>query len=149
MSPDTTMSSKTTREDMYTVPKLESDGRNWIIFKNRLEWALAAQGVVAHLDAQKAPKPVEPLEAAKLAAYKTELAAWEKTEFTCHQQLARALPDSTLWKILHASIVADMWKTIVMEFESKTVLVQADLHAHFQSLKCPEKGDLQAHLDKL
>ena len=143
------MSSETTREDMYTVPKLESDGRNWIIFKNCLEWALAAQGVVAHLDAQKAPKPVKPLEAAKLAAYKTELATWEKTEFTCRQQLARALPDSTLWKILHASTVADMWKTTVTEFKSKTVLVQADLRARFQSLKCPEKGDLRAHLDKL
>ena len=74
MSPDATMNSETTHEDMYTVPKLESDGHNWIIFKNRLEWALAARGVVAHLDAQlKAPKPVEPSEAAKLAAYKTEL----------------------------------------------------------------------------
>ena len=42
-----------------------------------------------------------------------------------------------------------MWKTIVTEFKSKTVLVQADLRARFQSLKCPEKGDLRAHLDKL
>ena len=36
-----------------------------------------------------------------------------------------------------------------MEFKSKTVLIQANLRACFQSLKCPEKGDLQAHLDKL
>ena len=42
-----------------------------------------------------------------------------------------------------------MWKTIVTEFELKTVLVQADLRVCFQSLKCAEKGDLRAHLDKL
>ena len=144
-----TMNSDNTREDMYTVPKLEPDGHNWIIFKNRIEWALAARGVVSHLDAKKAPKPAPPADPKQMDAYEAELAAWEKTEFTCRQQLARALPDSTLWKILHTTSVADMWTTIVTEFESKTVLVQADLRARFQSLKCAKKGDLRAHLDKL
>ncbi|KIM69871.1 hypothetical protein SCLCIDRAFT_102012 [Scleroderma citrinum Foug A] len=127
---------------MYTILKLKPDSRNWIIFKNRIKWALAAHGVVSHLDATKALKPAPPADPKQMDAYEAELAAWEKTEFTCHQQLTRALPDFTLWKILHATSVADMWTTIVTEFESKTVLVQADLHAHFQSLECAKKGDL-------
>ena len=70
-----TMNSDNTREDMYTVPKLEPDGRNWIIFKNRIEWALAARGVVSHLDATKAPKPAPPADPKQMDAYEAELAA--------------------------------------------------------------------------
>ena len=70
-----TMNSDNTREDMYTVPKLEPDGRNWIIFKNRIEWALAACGVVLHLDATKAPKPAPPADPKQMDAYEAELAA--------------------------------------------------------------------------
>ena len=42
-----------------------------------------------------------------------------------------------------------MWSTIKAEYESKTALVQSDLRAQFQTLRCPERGDLRAHLDKL
>ncbi|KAF8546407.1 hypothetical protein OG21DRAFT_1427096, partial [Imleria badia] len=49
----------TTKEDLYSVPKLEADGRNWVIFKNRLEWALAARDVVDHLTGAAA-KPTPP-----------------------------------------------------------------------------------------
>ena len=69
-------------------------------------------------------------------------AKWQKPEFVCRQQLARALPDSLLWKILHDDTVAKMWKTITTEYELKTSLVQADLRAKFQNLSCPENGDL-------
>jgi hypothetical protein len=38
---------------------------------------------------------------------------------------------------------------LVMEFEQKTALVQADLHAKFHSYRCPEKGDIKIHLNRL
>jgi hypothetical protein len=128
------MSSDTTcNTDLYTVPKLEPDGHNWIMFKNQLEWALAACGVTDHLHTQKAPKPTVSDSATpdEKADYETKLATWEKTEFTCCQQLTHALPDSVLWKILHEETMANMWSTIKMEFELKTVLVQAELCACF------------------
>ena len=76
MSPVTaTMYSDNTCEDMYTVPKLEPNGHNWIIFKNRIKWALAARGVVSHLDATKAPKPAPPADPKQMDAYEAELAA--------------------------------------------------------------------------
>ncbi|KAI6108772.1 hypothetical protein EDD16DRAFT_1439687, partial [Pisolithus croceorrhizus] len=91
-----------------------------------LEWALAACGVAHHLNAKAAPMPVLKVNATpdEVSAHETKLAAWLKTEYTCCQRLARALPDSTLWKILHDKSVMDMWSTITMEFKSKTVLVQ-------------------------
>ncbi|KAI9568926.1 hypothetical protein HD554DRAFT_2038637 [Boletus coccyginus] len=120
MSPDA-MEPTTTKEDLYTVLKLEADGRNWVIFKNHLEWALTTHGVVDHLNGT-ATKPQSPGDGAKpdeIAAYEKSLAEWQKPE---------------------------MWKTITIEYKLKTSLVQADLCAKFQNLSCPEKGDLRAHL---
>lgn len=145
------MGSTTTKEDLYTMFKLEADGRNWVIFKNRFEWALAMRGVVDHLTGAAA-KPMPPRNNAKpdeIADYEKALAELQKPEFICRQQLACALPNSLLWKILHNETVAKMWKTITTEYELKTSLVQADLRAKFQNLSCSDKGDLRAHLDKL
>ncbi|KAF8835111.1 hypothetical protein BDN67DRAFT_875553, partial [Paxillus ammoniavirescens] len=113
----------------YSVPKLEADGWNWVIFKNRLEWELATHGITNHLSG-KALKPIPPGNSAtqdQLDNYTASVAEWQKPEFTCCQQLARALSDSTLWKILHSETVANMWTTITKEYKSKTALVQADL----------------------
>ena len=64
----------TTKEDLYTVPKLEADSHNWVIFKNHLEWALAAHGIVDHLTGV-AVKPMSPGNTAK----PDEITAYEKS----------------------------------------------------------------------
>ncbi|KAF8833965.1 hypothetical protein BDN67DRAFT_915943, partial [Paxillus ammoniavirescens] len=124
------------------------------IFKNHLEWALATRGVVNHLSG-KAPKPTPPGDSAmqdQLDNYAASVAEWQKPEFTCSTIMGMLLivfQHSTLWKILHSETVADMWTTITKEYKLKMALVQAGLCVKFQNLLCPEKGDLQAHLDKL
>jgi len=42
-----------------------------------------------------------------------------------------------------------MWEMLSTEYEQKTSLVQADLRAKFHSYRCPEKGDIRVHLNRL
>src|SRR5438445_6157576 len=133
------------------APRLEPDGRNWLVFKRRFIWALADREVEHHLDAALAPKPLLP-ENEDIKPSQTqlkELTIWRKHENTCRQMLARAIPDSMMWKIINEETVAGMWSIISREFESKTVLMQADLRQRLHSLKCEENGDVRAHLDSL
>ena len=63
--------------------------------------------------------------------------------------LARAIPDSIMWKIINEEMVAGMWLIISREFESKTALMQADLRQRLHSLKCEENGNVRTHLEHL
>jgi hypothetical protein len=137
-----------TKDELPSVPKLEADGTNWVTFKTRLDWALADKEVNGHLNGS-APKPESKPGDVKPPDFDDKLAEWEKHERKARNLLAQRIPDSTLRKILHKKTVAEMWKTISTDFESKTSLVQSDLRAQFQSIRCPERGDLRAHLDKM
>ena len=131
--------SVTVKDELPNVPRLEPDGSNWVIFKTRLTWTLADCQVLDHLSSSKAPKPTAP----------DQLIEWEKAENKARNLLAQRLADSTLRKVFKKDTVAKMWTTISDEFEKKTSLVQSDLRAKFQSLRCPKRGDLRTHLDKM
>jgi len=44
------------KEEFFKVPKLLSDGSNWVTYKDRLQWALNAHSILNHLD-QVVPEP--------------------------------------------------------------------------------------------
>src|SRR5437660_4586973 len=133
------------------APRLEPDGRNWLVFKKRFIWSLADHEVDHHLNAALVPKPCLPEnEDIKPSQIQLkEIAIWRRHENTCRQMLARAIPDSIMWKIINEDTVAEMWKIISQEFESKTALMQADLRQRLHSLKCDENGNVRTHLEHL
>ena len=45
--------------DFLRVPKLALDGKNWVIYKNRLKLSVQARGFEGHLDGTTT-KPTEP-----------------------------------------------------------------------------------------
>jgi hypothetical protein len=129
---------ETQKDDFATVPVLEPDGSNWVVWKTRVEFAMAAKGTFGHLD-NTVPRPTEA----------EPLKKWQEKEFLARWQLTRAIKDVTLQKIVTKSAVHEMWTAIKTEFETKSALVQADLRAKFSSIRCPEKGDVRAHLDDI
>ena len=139
------MSTTVVKDDLLNVPMLEPDGRNWVMFKTRLEWALAAKNVSGHLLGSKV-KPKSTPEAPVESAVSEQ---WEKDEFVARHMLGQRLRDSTLRKIIRKSTVAEMWTTITKEFETKSDVVQANLRSKFMNLRCADKGNLRTHLDKM
>src|SRR5579871_3349592 len=128
----------TERDDFATVPILEPDGSNWVIWKNHLHFAMAAKGTYEHLTGT-ATRPTPP----------DSTEAWDKAEATARWQLARAVKDVTFHIIMGKTLVSEMWTEIKKEFESKSSLVQADLRRKFHEMRCTEKGDVRTHLDNL
>ena len=48
------------KEDLLPkIPALKADRSNWLTFKNCIEWAIEAKGLIEYLDGTK-PKPINP-----------------------------------------------------------------------------------------
>lgn len=75
-------------DEFLKVPKLEASGKNWPLWKKRLELSLAARGLSGYLDG-KATQPVDPAvgksagwkpttadEKKEVAQYEMDLATW-------------------------------------------------------------------------
>jgi len=61
------------------------------------------------------------------AYLRSEKKWWHDEKVAC-TQLAQVVSDSLLIRIQHATSVADMWRTIVSEFDRKGRMVQVNLH---------------------
>ena len=114
------MSSITELQSFSSVPKLEVNGSNWIIFAIRLKWALQDKKVYTHLDGTSA----KPENAA-------DISAWEEDESKARHLLAQKLHDSTLTKLLHLDTVAKMWSALTTEFTVKSSHVVAAMRTAF------------------
>jgi hypothetical protein len=157
------MSTAKISDIITAIPSLAENGSNWSIFKMRFRLALTPYGLYHHVvPDNNIPKPVDPLSSIAAGTtltadqkkakeqYDEDLAKWDRNGDTARYILSRVIPDSMLRKVYSDTRPVDlMWNMLTVEFEQKTSLVQADLHAKFHSYKCPEKGDIRIHLNRL
>jgi hypothetical protein len=135
------MTSVADLQSLSSVPKLEINGSNWVIFQTRLKWALEDKQVFGHLDGT-AIKPADTED--------DEIKEkWQKNKTKARQLLAQKLYDSTLTKLLHETTVAEMWSIITQEYSVKSGHVVAAMTTSFNTLKCADNANVRAHLDKL
>src|SRR5262245_54584045 len=137
------MSNENGKDDFTSVPILEPDGSNWVVWKNRLHYAMAAKGTYEHLTGSSTRPPASASAEAIATWDKVEaIATWDKVEALAHWQLSRAVKDVTFHLIMSKEKVSEMWTEIKKEFESKSSLVQADLRRKFHEMRCTERGDV-------
>ena len=80
------------------IPKLEIDGSNWVIFKDRFLFAAATAALKGHINGTEKPPvaPVpdtrEPLTPEKLGKYEVLHTKWEVEENILKQALASVIP---------------------------------------------------------
>ena len=140
------------------IPKLEVDGSNWVIFKDRFLFAAAAASLKGHIDGTGKPPvnpvltPCEPLtEDQKLVIneYNTLLMKWEMEENIVKQALASVIPDSLFIEVRRKETATLMWDAVRDQREKKSRMVTIDMRRKLQSEKCNEQGDVRTHLIKL
>jgi gag-polypeptide of LTR copia-type/Zinc knuckle len=136
------MTSVSELQSLSSVPKLETNGSNWIIFQTQLKWALEDKQVFGHLDGTA----IKPADTEKDEEKKE---TWLINETKARQLLAQKLYDSTLTKLLHYKTVVEMWAVITQEYSIKSGHVVAAMTTLFNSLKCVDNANVRAHLDKL
>src|SRR5271169_7038736 len=142
------------------IPKLEPDGSNWVIFKDRFLYTAAAASLKNHIDRTgKPPAPhvvvsdsfgeVTEVEAKEVKDYETALLKWETDEAIIRQAIATIIPDSLFLEVRRAETVLTMWEAVRNQRKKKSRMVTVDLRQKLQAEKCPEHGDVRAHLTKL
>src|SRR5271168_1895617 len=140
------------------IPKLEIDGLNWVIFKDRFLFAAAAGSLKGHIDGSGKP-PVNPLptpcvpltedQKAEMSEYSALLTKWEMEENIMKQALASVIPDSLFIEVRKMETALSMWDAVRNQREKKSRMVTIDMRRKLQSEKCTEQGDVRAHLVKL
>jgi hypothetical protein len=102
-------------DDFLRVPKLSSDGRNWVIYKDRLTLSVVACGLDGHLDGsitrpddpptRKGAATLTKDEVSANEIYEKELRDWNQKQAIVFQQIASTIPDSLYLKIRGKSTV--------------------------------------------
>ncbi len=164
------------KEEFFKVPKLQADGSNWVTYKDRLQWALDARGVLNHIDTvvtelevliAKELSPTDdsaaddPSEGAKVQADTvsiTELVArsselrhdkWCSNEATVKQCIASSVPDSVFNRVKMKNTAKDIWDAVAQIFEGRSLMVAINLRQKMQNVSCGASNDVCAHFNKL
>jgi len=149
------------KEDLLPkIPALKADGSNWLTFKNRIEWAAEAKGLVEYLEGTT-PRPTDPsedqdplwepsdAEALVVAKYPEKYATWRKENGYVKQLIRSALPETLFIKIRNETCASAIWDVLANEFENRSCIVAIELRRKLQDQWCAEKGDVCAHFDKM
>ena len=139
------------------IPKLEANGSNWVIFKDRFLFAAAATSLISHIDGiGAAPTPVTfasgPLSAKQQKAlddYRSELSRWQSDEAIVRQAIASTISNSLFLEVRKRETALGMWEAVKDQREKKSQMVTVDMRCKLQAEKCPESGDVRTHLNKL
>ena len=127
------------KETLWAIPKLATDGSNWVMFKTQFLFAMAGCDVDGHFDGSD-PMPPAPTYSTsdeakltatdwdKIQAYLSLVRKWKHDEHVTHAQLAQVISDSLLIRIQHACSMAIKWNIIVTESDRKGHMAQVDLH---------------------
>ena len=106
------------------------DGSNWVTFKTRFLYAMGGRDVEGHFDGSE-KTPTQPtlsspdekrwttVDKELNETYLTATRKWQCNEKVACAQLAQVVSDSLLICIQYATTVADMWQTMVTEFNKK------------------------------
>jgi len=126
-------------DGLMRIPKLEVTGSNWVVYKDRFQWAADARELLGHIDGTEF-EPQDPIPAADRAAgtltamqvqedteWQKELKIWKKGEAVIKQQVAASIPDSLFMKIRNRGSAHDIWRALASEFEQKSHMFSVDL----------------------
>ena len=128
-----------TKEDLLPkIPTLKADGSNWLTFKNRVEWATEAKGLVEYLEGTKT-KPANPGEGkdaswkptdeekAAVAEFPAKYAKWRQENSYVKQLIGSALPETLFIKIRNETSAEAIWKALTNEFENRSQVVAIEM----------------------
>ncbi|KAF9801896.1 hypothetical protein IEO21_10017 [Rhodonia placenta] len=110
------------------VDKLESTGKNWLTFHQRLQIAVCQKKVWKHFDGMSPHSTPADLDAVKAAEQAANIT------FTKHHR---------------KGTVATIWSAITQEFSQKSMLLHANLRTQFLNMRSTPGANLYMELDRL
>ncbi|KAG2739681.1 hypothetical protein P692DRAFT_20697094, partial [Suillus brevipes Sb2] len=139
-------------DEFWRVPKLDASGKDWPLWKGRLELSLLARGLSGHLTGLGMPinpaagraagwSPTSPTELAEVQAYEVAIKKWNENDVIVRQQIAVLVPDTLFIQLLSLSSAKDFFDTLKNQFENRSLAVTVELRCQLGELKLKEGGD--------
>jgi hypothetical protein len=128
------------------IPKLSADGSNWVIYQDRMIWAMDSRTLSDHLTNASMPAAYG---AAGTIHGVTAPVRWAHGEATVKQAIAASVPDSIFNHIKGSTRTKDVWDALKALFEGRTQMIVVDLRRQIQSLKCGEDDNVHTHFDNI
>ena len=133
-------------EQRVQVPKLSSDGSNWVIYRDRLIWAMQTNSFNDHTaDASPSPNYT----ALGTLNGMTPEARWTKEESAIKQVLGSTLPDTAFNRIKGTATVKAAWEILKRVYEERSKALVADLMRRFRNKRCEEDESVRSHFEFL
>ena len=145
--------------DFLRVPRLSTDGKGFVTWKDRLELSIRARGLYGHLDGSTV-KPNDPPtrpegstlteeEVSSNEAYMKNLSRHLQEQAIVFQQIASTIPDSLYLKIKGKPTVKEAWDALKNDFQKRSKMITIELQKRLQDTRCTETGNIRTHFDNI
>ena len=128
------------------VPKLATDGSNWVTFRGRMTWAITSHHWSPHLTSATVTQPY--IDASDVNGM-TPAKSWEDEEAQTKELIAASLPDHVFNHLKVKANVMEIWMEVKAIYQNRTKIATVDLGSRLQSTKLDENGDTHTHFMKL
>ena len=158
-----TMATTSSSSNKVTLPKLQEDGSNWVMYKERIQNHLTSKGLLRHYTGT-ARKPVEIEEKngkmhkkgnatamtdVEVEAYLNLVDTYAQKEAQVREVLYDTLSKTVTLQIKGQSTAADAWKKLTSIFESKGDMTITDTLSKLASTHYVDGNDMRAHITTL
>src|SRR6267142_598588 len=128
------------------VPKLSPDGSNWVVYRDRLIWAMQTNTFTVHAAADA---PTTAYTAIGNVSGLTPDARWAKEENTIKLVLGSTLPDTAFNRIKTTANVRDAWEILRWVYEEQSKALVVDIIWKFRNKRCNEDESIRSHFEYL
>ena len=135
-----------TEDHRLTVPKLLADGTNWVIYRDRVVWALSANGLDVHLT-QDTPTD-DFFDEGVIGGLEPET-RWRKQNGMVKSLIGTSVPDSVFTQIKSATTAREAWEILKRVNEERTRMVTVELVRKFRNKKCGDTDNVRTHFQEL
>ena len=144
------------RNNFLHIPRLLTNGRGFVVWKERLKLLIQARGLYGHLDGTTT-RPDDPLtrlvgsktltveEVSSVDTYTKELNQYLQEQAIVFQQIASTILDSLYLKIKGKSTVKEAWYALKTEFKSCSCMITIELQRQLYDIYCTKSGNICAH----
>ena len=155
MRPETVMSQ---RNNFPDVPKLDLDGSNWMIFRERILRAIAARLWKSHIEGT-AVRPASIVLPTATAPTTQDLELiernldrqerWDLAQQSCLDLITSRIPDSTLLRLRSHSTPFALWTALEAENQITSDLIRSNFWTQLGNARCGNNGNVRDHCNKM
>ena len=160
MGPDDSTSSSAGKIKGYSIPQLQADGMNWIMWKQQtLSSLMSNKGVQRHIEGTARTPPAIPMYPTTRTLSDDELEELEKIEekwdtYNQHETSIKAqrlttIPESIAIEVQGLTTGKASWDALCNKHEKKALTAIVDLRHRIYVLKCMDEVNVKNHIHLL